>query len=56
MTNDIERRITQHKNGKFQGFTAKYRVNRLVWAEAFPTAMQAIAAEKRIKGWTSEEN
>jgi len=52
MTNNIDRRIVEHKEGRVPGFTSKYRVNRLVWCEAFPTALQAIEAEKRIKGWT----
>ena len=52
VTNDIERRVNEHKQGLVPGFTLKYRVNRLVWCEAFSTAIQAIEAEKRIKGWT----
>jgi putative endonuclease len=52
MTNDLQRRISEHKQKLIPGFTANYNVNRLVWYEAFPDAAQAIAAEKRIKGWT----
>ena len=55
MTNDLERRVAQHKTQSVPGFTSKYRVERLVFFEAFPTALQAIAAEKRIKGWRREK-
>ena len=51
MTNDLERRVREHKRKLVPGFTAKYGCDRLVWYEAFPTALLAIAAEKRIKGW-----
>jgi len=52
VTNNIERRAAEHKQGLVPGVTCKYRVNRLAWYESFPTALQAIEAEKRIKGWT----
>jgi putative endonuclease len=52
MTNDLERRVREHKQGLVPGFTARYRVSRLVFHESFPTAVQAIEAEKRIKGWS----
>lgn len=51
MTNDLKKRVWQHKQKRIPGFTAKYNVNQLVWFDSFPTADQAIAAEKRIKGW-----
>ena len=51
ITNDLGRRMYEHKNKLVPGFTAKYGCDRLVFYEAFPTAHQAIAAEKRIKGW-----
>lgn len=41
----------EHENKLFKGFTAKYNVTDLVWTEEFPTALEAIAAEKKIKGW-----
>ena len=53
VTNDLERRVWEHRFPETKkGFTARYSLNRLVWCEAFPTALDAIAAEKRIKGWT----
>jgi putative endonuclease len=55
MTNDLERRVAQHKAQETPGFTAKYNVTLLVFYETFPTALQAIAAEKKIKGWRREK-
>jgi putative endonuclease len=52
VTNELERRVQEHKEGRGSAFTRKYKINRLVYYEAFPTALEAIAAEKRIKGWT----
>jgi putative endonuclease len=51
VTNDLEQRVRQHKQGSVPGFTARYHVNRLVWYEVFPDIGQAIETEKRIKGW-----
>jgi putative endonuclease len=51
MTNELKRRVFEHKSGRGSTFTARYRVNRLVFYDHFPTAIQAIEAEKRIKGW-----
>jgi putative endonuclease len=52
MTNDLEYRLAQHRSKSVPGFTAKYNVTQLVWYETFPDAAQAIAWEKRIKGWS----
>ncbi|GAA3754270.1 GIY-YIG nuclease family protein [Terriglobus aquaticus] len=52
MTSHIEGRVVQHRNGTFKGFTSKYRCNRLVWYLRFPYVEDAIAYEKKIKGWT----
>jgi putative endonuclease len=52
MTNDLERRVGEHRAKLVPGFTARYNVTQLVWYETFPDAAQAIAAEKQIKGWT----
>jgi len=51
VTNGLVRRIYQHKNKANPGFTSKYNVNKLVYYESFPTPLEAITAEKRIKGW-----
>jgi putative endonuclease len=51
VTNDIERRILEHKQKLIPGFTKKYNITKLVWFEAFNDVCQAIEGEKRIKGW-----
>lgn len=51
MTNDLRRRIYEHKNKLVKGFTSKYNVNKLVFYESFTTPIEAITAEKKIKGW-----
>jgi putative endonuclease len=52
VTNSLERRVWQHKNGAIPGFTKKYNCDRLVYLEIFQNINQAIAREKQIKGWT----
>ncbi len=52
VTNDLERRIWQHRNKTLGGFTAKYDVTRLVWFEWHTMIENAIAREKQIKGWS----
>ena len=49
-TNDIERRVEQHKIKSGGVFTRKYNLEKLVYMEYFPSPEQAIAEEKRIKG------
>lgn len=51
VTNDIERRICEHKNKIIEGFTSKYNADILVYCEAFNNINDAISAEKQIKGW-----
>lgn len=51
VTNNLERRVYEHKTGATGGFTAKYRAKWLVWVETFPDIRDAIAREKQIKGW-----
>ena len=55
MTNNLERRIFEHKNKLFKGFTEKYNLNKLVYFEEFPTAKEAIENEKIIKGWVRQK-
>ena len=55
ITNDIWRRAWEHKNNVHPGFTSKYRVHRLVYFESFKYVGNAIAREKRIKGWLREK-
>ena len=51
MTNDLQRRLYQHKNKITPGFTSKYNVNKLVYFETFSNVRDAIDREKQIKGW-----
>ena len=51
VTNDLRRRVYEHKNGLRTGFTKRYAVNRLVHFENTTDIRSAIAREKEIKGW-----
>jgi putative endonuclease len=51
MTNNLARRIHEHKTREVSGFTKRYHVTRLVYAEDHQTAADAIAREKQIKAW-----
>jgi putative endonuclease len=51
VTNDLERRVCEHKHKLVPGFTADYDVNRLIYFESTPNVLAAIAREKEIKGW-----
>ena len=51
VTNNLERRLYEHKNGLFDGFTKKYNVHKLVYYEYTTDISSAIAREKQIKGW-----
>lgn len=51
MTNDLKRRVYQHKEKLIEGFTKRYNVTRLVYFEEFGNVHDAIAREKQIKGW-----
>ncbi len=51
VTNDLQRRIAEHKSHSVPGFTARYKVDRLVYFEATTDAVAAISREKQIKGW-----
>ena len=51
MTNDLNRRIYEHKNKIIKGFTSKYNIDKLVYYDVFSSPDEAIEAEKRIKGW-----
>ncbi len=51
VTNNLEKRVYQHKHKLFPGFTTRYNVNRLVYFETFGEIRDAIQREKQIKGW-----
>ena len=50
MTNDIQRRVAEHKSGEIEGFTQRYKISRLVYCERFRYVGNAIEREKEIKG------
>ena len=55
VTNDLVRRVYEHKTKQVAGFTEKYNVNKLVYAEETPDVHAAIAREKEIKKWRREK-
>ena len=52
VTNNLERRVYEHKHKLNEGFTSKYNVNKLVYFVCTSNIKGAIAYEKQIKGWT----
>ncbi len=55
ITNDIERRMREHKSGEFEGFASKYGCTRLVYYERYDQVLRAISREKQLKGWRREK-
>ena len=51
MTNNLERRVYEHKHDLVEGFTKKYRIHKLVYFEDTSDVLVAIEREKQIKGW-----
>jgi putative endonuclease len=51
ITNDINRRLSEHKNHLNRGFTFKYNVDKLVYYEPFKYVEDAILREKQLKKW-----
>ncbi|MBI2771157.1 MAG: GIY-YIG nuclease family protein [Burkholderiales bacterium] len=54
ITNDLVRRIHEHKSNAVDGFTKQYAVHDLVWFESTPSVEAAIQKEKQIKNWKRE--
>ena len=52
MTNDIERRVAEHRSGEIPGFTRDYNVHKLVYLEEYQDVNEAIAREKQLKRWS----
>lgn len=52
VTNNLERRVNEHKNKLHKGFTAKYNIDKLVYYEVFDLINDAIAREKQIKAYS----
>jgi len=55
VTRDLARRLREHKAGENDGFTKRYRVQRLVFFESFRDARAAIAREKQLKLWRRDK-
>ncbi len=55
VTNDIDRRVYEHKTKESPGFTRRYNVTRLVYFEEYSSTSDAIAREKQIKGWSRKK-
>ena len=55
VTRDLYRRTMEHKHHSLEGFTSKYRVERLVYYGRFVDIRAAIAREKQLKGWRREK-
>ena len=55
VTNNLERRIYEHKNKLVKGFTEKYNVTKLVYIEEAGDPASAIAREKQLKSWRREK-
>ncbi len=55
VTNDIDRRLYEHKHKLVEGFTSKYNIDRLVYYETFDSASMAIERETRLKGLLREK-
>ena len=51
VTNDLPRRVAEHRTGEGSAFTKRYAVHRLVHLEEYPDVHDAIAREKELKGW-----
>lgn len=51
VTNNLQRRIWEHKQKLIPGYAEKYNVNKLVYYQEFTDIKEAIAVEKKIKGW-----
>lgn len=54
VTSNISKRLNEHKEHAVEGFTKKYNIDKLVWAEEHTDMESAIVREKRIKKWNRE--
>ena len=55
ITNNLHRRVWEHKQGLIEGFTADYAVDRLLYWESYDDVHKAIAREKQLKRWRREK-
>ena len=54
VTNDLERRIFEHKNKTVKGFTTRYNVDKLMYFEKYSNINEAIKREKQLKKWNRQ--
>jgi putative endonuclease len=54
VSNDISRRVGEHKSGAVKGFTRRYKVHRLVYFQAYCSILEARARERALKRWRRE--
>ena len=54
VTNDLERRIVEHRTPDERSFTTRYNCHKLVYFEEFSSIIEAISREKQIKSWNRE--
>lgn len=54
-TNDIKRRLNEHRSGEIEGFTKKYNVLKPVYCEEIKNPEDAIKREKQLKKWTKQK-
>lgn len=55
VTNDLQRRLYEHKNEQIEGFTKRYHVKKLVYFEEYADINDAISREKQLKHWKREK-
>ena len=55
VTNDMGRRLAEHRSGRGGAFTSRYKTSKLINVEEHPRPRDAIAREKEIKGWRREK-
>jgi len=55
VTNDLTRRVWEHKHNLVEGFSKKYKVHDLIYFETFSDSISAIEKEKQIKNWSREK-
>ena len=55
VTNNLQRRLYEHRNGVFEGFTKQYNVHKLVYYEMTGDVRSALAREKQLKKWSRKK-
>lgn len=55
VTNNLSRRLREHKNEEIEGFTKRYHLHKLVFYEEFSNINDAIACEKKLKRWKRDK-